>query len=377
MSHRGAFSLVLVGVFLAAGCGAPEEEWQPPALPPGGGTYPLVLDPTTVPEERYVDMLLQAEVTCVDIDAPTLAAQIETESNWNPDAQSPAGAMGISQFMPDTWAAWGIDGNGDGVADVWDPGDAIPSQGGYMCLMYTYVVDAVTAGELPEGQNLQFAIASYNAGFGAVLQHGGIPPYDETQQYVTKIMSRRHHYALGSGGEPPRDGYPPSPTECAAQGDPMEVGLRPATIHGLRCVRQVFPNVTITSGWRERGSVPGSRHPLGLAIDMASHEAPWNTPEGIRQNWQVAHWYQVNAERLGVEAIIFHNYTWRGDTADRVWRPYDHPGGSDPNLDHWNHVHVSFFDAGGNPDAGLINHSPRIGQHPRGTWLSPEEALPQ
>jgi membrane-bound lytic murein transglycosylase B len=47
---------------------------------------------------------------------------------------SPAGAEGPMQFMPATWAVYGIDGDGDGVADIWDPADAVPSAGHYLCV---------------------------------------------------------------------------------------------------------------------------------------------------------------------------------------------------------------------------------------------------
>lgn len=377
MGRRWAGLATATMLVAVAACGAPEDVYNPRAAdpPPGGGGH-LVLDPDKVPDPAYVPMLGAAESHCAEIDAPTLAAQIEAESQWNPDAQSPAGAKGISQFMDQTWAAFGLDGDRDGVADVWDPADAIPSQGLYVCNSVASVLQGIEQGALPEGQTLQLALAAYNAGYGHVLDYGGIPPFPETQQYVATIMERRHHYALPAGGEPPRAGYPPAPGECADQGDPMEAGLQPPTVHGLRCVRETYPYSVITSGWRERGSTPGSDHPLGLAIDVVSAENDWETPEGIRQNWQVVHWLQVNADRLGVKYIIFHNYRWPGYDGRLVWVPYDHESGGGPSLDHHDHVHVSFLASGGNTQADLINHSPREGTHPRGIWLDPEEALP-
>ncbi|MBJ6636958.1 lytic transglycosylase domain-containing protein [Streptomyces sp. DHE7-1] len=55
-----------------------------------------------------------------------LAALLTQESGFNPKARSQVGAQGIAQFMPSTWEMHGVDGNGDGKKDVWDPEDAIP-----------------------------------------------------------------------------------------------------------------------------------------------------------------------------------------------------------------------------------------------------------
>lgn len=360
----------------AAGCAAPEDVWNPqPEYPPGLPGLGLPLDPEKVPNPVYVPLLEEAAAQCRGIDAPLLAAQIEVESNWNPRAQSPAGAQGIAQFMPATWAAWGYDANGDGVADVWDPQDAIPSQGRFMCAMHTEITTAQERGDLPgELPSMELALAAYNAGLNAVLQYRGIPPYPETQAYVPKIMSRRQHYAA-PWGAPPIDGYHPAPVGCPSTGNPFENGLLDSTIRVLRCVQAVHGNQTISSGWRPRGSTPSSDHPLGLAIDAHS-VTPWNTPQGIRENWLLAHWAQVNADRLGISYLIFHNYTWQPQWGSDAWTPYDHDSGmSNPNLDHHNHVHLSVRAQGGDPDAPMRPHAPRIGTHPRGIWLDPAEAL--
>ena len=78
---------------------------------------------------------------CPALNPALLAAQLYQESGWNARAQSPAAAQGIAQFIPGTWATHGIDGNGDGKADVWDPQDAIPSAASYDCELASYVKD--------------------------------------------------------------------------------------------------------------------------------------------------------------------------------------------------------------------------------------------
>lgn len=366
----------LLAATAGAGCAAPEDVWNPqPERPPGLPGLGLPLDPDKIPDPEYVPLLEDAAAHCHGIDAPLLAAQIDAESNWNPRAQSPAGAQGIAQFMPATWAAWGYDANGDGVADVWDPQDAIPSQGRFMCAMHTEITTAQERGDLPsDPTSMELALAAYNAGLNAVLQYRGIPPYPETQAYIPRIMSRRQHYAA-PWGTPPIDGYHPAPVGCPSTGNPFEDGLLASTIRVLRCVQAVHGNQIISSGWRPGGSTPNSDHPLGLAIDTHS-VAHWNTPQGIRENWLLAHWAQVNADRLGISYLIFHNYTWQPHWGSDAWTPYDHDSGvSNPDLDHHNHVHLSVRAHGGDPDAPMRPHAPRVGTHPRGIWLDPAEAL--
>ena len=128
--------------------------------------------------------LREAAQRCPEITAPILAAQIETESGWNPQAYNTGSqATGLSQFIPPTWKQFGIDADGDGVADPRNPIDAISTQAAYMC----HLVDVVNNTEGLVGELVDLALASYNAGPGNVRKFGGIPPFVETTNYVTKI----------------------------------------------------------------------------------------------------------------------------------------------------------------------------------------------
>ncbi len=171
---------------------------------PAGGDAVLASD--KVPE-AYRDLVNQAGTTCEGITPGIIAAQVSQESGWDPDAASPAGAQGISQFMPATWATSGGDHNGDGTADVWDPADAIPSQAAYMCDQLAAVDAAIADGTLPNGSDrVALALAAYNAGLGAVLDHGGIPPYPETQHYVEVIQASAADYETTSSSGSSADG---------------------------------------------------------------------------------------------------------------------------------------------------------------------------
>ncbi|MBE4736951.1 MULTISPECIES: peptidoglycan DD-metalloendopeptidase family protein [Streptomyces] len=140
-----------------------------------------------VPAE-YVPWVLKAGAMCDVIKPAVIAAQIEAESGWNPNAKSPVGAEGLSQFMPGTWPSWGKDDDGNGRVSPYDPGDAIMAQGRYDCALAKQVQGYKDSGQAT-GETLDLALAAYNAGPGAVQQYGGIPPYTETQNYVTRIKS--------------------------------------------------------------------------------------------------------------------------------------------------------------------------------------------
>ncbi|WP_234335084.1 transglycosylase SLT domain-containing protein [Streptomyces sp. NRRL S-118] len=146
---------------------------------------------TSVPAE-YRDLIEEAGNTCPEISPNLLAALLTQESQFNPKAQSPVGAQGIAQFMPSTWEAHGIDGNGDGKRDVWDPEDAIPSSGKYLCTLAEEVKGV-------PGNKQHNMLAAYNAGAGVVRQYGGVPPYKETQEYVQAISAAADQPAGGGG----------------------------------------------------------------------------------------------------------------------------------------------------------------------------------
>ena len=111
---------------------------------------------------------------CASLNPAMLAAQLYSESGWKTNAVSPVNAQGIAQFMPDTWATHGIDGNGDGKRDIWDPADAIPSAASYDCGLAKYVKGV-------PGDASDNMLAAYNAGAYAVIHYKGVPPYSETQ----------------------------------------------------------------------------------------------------------------------------------------------------------------------------------------------------
>ncbi len=161
----------VVGVVAVAAASAPAAA---STSGPAGG-----LRPGSVPA-GYADAVTRAGLACPALSAPLLAAQIEAESAWNPAAVSPAGAEGLGQFLPATWASYGVDANGDGSADLFDPLDSIASAAQYDCAL------AAAVAGVP-GDRATLMLAAYNAGPAAVVAFGGVPPYPETQGYVRRI----------------------------------------------------------------------------------------------------------------------------------------------------------------------------------------------
>ena len=143
----------------------------------------------TVPAEFRASVVAAAR-SCPGLDPRLLAAQLERESGWDPGAVSGRGAQGLAQFLPQTWRAYGVDGNGDGVKNVFNAKDAIASAAHFDC-----VLRAEVAG-LP-GDPVRLMLAAYNAGSSTVRHYRGIPPFGETQRYVEAIMARSLVLTIG------------------------------------------------------------------------------------------------------------------------------------------------------------------------------------
>ncbi|MDY2940797.1 MAG: lytic transglycosylase domain-containing protein [Varibaculum sp.] len=181
--------------------------------------YVLGFDEATVPAQ-YLPTLQRAGQVCPEVTPALLAAQIHSESGWDEHAESSAGAQGLAQFMPQVWAeGWGLDGDGDGLADIWNPADAIWSQANLMCDNVKWVRTQVDAGTIALGEysEVDMALACYNAGRGQVQKAAGFPAWiPETVGYVETVHRLVDDYG-GQFEELARSENPEAEAEAAAQ----------------------------------------------------------------------------------------------------------------------------------------------------------------
>ena len=115
------------------------------------------------------------------VEESLIRAIIHAESAYQPDAQSPKGAQGLMQLMPATQQQLE-------VSDPFNP--ALNIGGGTR-----YLSDLL----LEFNGDIALTAAAYNAGSGAVRKYGGVPPFEETQEYVrrVRILYRRYQKVLG------------------------------------------------------------------------------------------------------------------------------------------------------------------------------------
>lgn len=136
------------------------------------------------------------------VDPDLFTRLVEAESSFRPNVTSPAGAIGLAQLMPGTAQELGV--------DPFDPAQNL--RGGARYLRQ----------QLDRFGDTSLALAAYNAGPGRVQQYGGIPPFEETQNYVARILG---DYS-GQGRLPTRPQARPENVEQFARGyePPQNVG---------------------------------------------------------------------------------------------------------------------------------------------------------
>lgn len=122
-----------------------------------------------LPEETPYGEIIAAMSEAHGVDPLLVRALIQVESNYKPRAKSPRGAMGLMQLMPSTAKEYNVRNPFDPRANI---------EAGIKRLKI-----------LIDRWGTEVALAAYNAGEGAVTKFNGIPPYQETRNYVTKILA--------------------------------------------------------------------------------------------------------------------------------------------------------------------------------------------
>lgn len=116
-----------------------------------------------------IDAIIKKYADQYGVSEVLIRALIQVESNFNPKAISSAGAKGLMQLMPIHTDKQGI--------DPYDPDQNVKTGMGYLSHL------------LVKYNDLELALAAYNAGETNVDKYGGVPPFKETQLYVKKIMT--------------------------------------------------------------------------------------------------------------------------------------------------------------------------------------------
>jgi soluble lytic murein transglycosylase-like protein len=133
---------------------------------------------STVPVDADILELVRAAASRYALPEALLLAVIHVESGFNPRARSPKGAIGLMQIMPPTGARYGV------ARDLHDPVKNIGVGANYLRDLL----------RMFRG-NTSLALAAYNAGEGSVIRYGRtIPPFAETQAYVTKVLRQYARY---------------------------------------------------------------------------------------------------------------------------------------------------------------------------------------
>lgn len=144
-----------------------------------------------IPNNWEQDVVWASKVSGV----PTswIAAQIEAESGWDPTlGANHAGASGLTQFIPSTWAVYGHGASPN------DPVAAIRAMGEYLRDLRSQLKPVIDA---HPDMAVELIMAGYNAGPGAVQNYGGVPPYSETQTYLSRIRGLAGIYAKTYGDQ--------------------------------------------------------------------------------------------------------------------------------------------------------------------------------
>ncbi len=149
----------------------PQEQNQPIPLenkPDIAPLRPRVRTPHDSIMSKYGD-LIDAAAAETKLDSALIASVIQAESSGNPHAHSHAGAKGLMQLADSTAGDYG-------VTNAFDPEQNIKAGSRFLATL------------MDRFQDLKLALAAYNAGPGNVDKYGGLPPFSETQNYVSKVI---------------------------------------------------------------------------------------------------------------------------------------------------------------------------------------------
>ena len=126
------------------------------------------------------DALIDSIAKDYGLESSLIHSIIRTESNYDPNAVSSKGAVGLMQLMPETAEKYGVE-------DLYDPKQNI--MGGVK-----YLRDLINSFD----RKTDYVLAAYNAGHNAIKKYGGIPPFPETRRFIQKVKTTYPHSTIRS-----------------------------------------------------------------------------------------------------------------------------------------------------------------------------------
>ncbi len=161
------------------------KERERPRRPPG-----LLYEKSSKGYDRLIERVARTE----GLDPALLKAVVETESNYDPNAISRKGAVGLMQLMPETARRMGVE-------DPFRPAENLRAGARHLRrLLDKY------------GGRIPWALSAYNAGENAVERYRGVPPFPETRLYVERVMAAYRKERERRGAKEPSSGEPPKGT---------------------------------------------------------------------------------------------------------------------------------------------------------------------
>lgn len=283
------------------------------ALPSATGIGPSALALAEIPSE-YLALYQRAALTCPGLSWSVLAAigSIESGHGRN-NGPSSAGALGPMQFMPRTWEAYGVDGGGDGVANIWDPADAIFGAAGYLC-----------ANGAGDPAHLRDAIWRYN----------------HSQIYVETVLAKAAAYAayVESAASPDAAALLANPNVAmtgAVRAD-LAAGIIDARVIAILndlASRHTLSIVVFKTGHSPfiAGTTTYSNHFFGRAVDISKVDGVAVSPSNAAARAAV-----LEILSIPVESPLYPSET------GHPWGDLAGLPGSFTNAAHMDHIHVGW-----------------------------------
>ena len=217
--------------------------------PEGGQEVGDEEGPERLPFQEIVEEVSQR----YGVPAPLVLAMIKVESDFNPDAVSPKGAMGLMQLMPETAKELG-------VKDPFDPRQNIDAGVRYLRELI----------ERFDG-DLKLALAAYNAGGGEVEKYHGVPPFKETREYVKKVIASLRDLL--------KEGELEEPMGLLRRGFHLALGPAPQKGEGPESSPRMMPILTTTLQYEEvaplgEGHLPGQEEGSLRMISLTGRDEP-------------------------------------------------------------------------------------------------------